>query len=171
MTDLKYILMLAVLIGTGCSTKQEENLFTGDLYFARIRFGSYYNLTDSIRQRIVNVMDTVAIARADSSSRAFIEIFNKLDAEGMLYKPYVDLKVGENSYVKLYMDSTDYNEIKVYKRKFLQNAHKKVIIKAHTREIGNMSLPLLYCVKLVDVRVVDGETLPYGSKFTIDDYQ
>ena len=165
-----YILILIVSLLTACSTKREENLFTGDLYFARIRYGSYYNMPDSIRKRIEYVMDTVNVERADSSSRAFIEIFNKLSNEGMLYKPYVDLKVGENSYVKLYLDSSDYKEIIPYKRKFLQNAHKKVVIKAQTREIGNMSLPLLYCIKLVDVRVVEGETLPYGSKFTIDDY-
>ena len=166
----KYILILILFLIAGCSAKKEENLFTGDLYFARIRYGSYYNMPDSIRKRIEYVMDTVNIETADSSSRAFIEIFNKLSKEGMLYKPYIDLKVGENSYVKLYLDSSDYEKIKPHKRKFLQNAHKKVVIKAQTREIGKMSLPLLYCTKLVDVRVVEGETLPYGSKFTIDDY-
>ena len=170
MNARKYILILIMPLFAACSTKEDENLFTGDLYFARIRYGSYYNMPDSIRRGIDTIMDTVNIERADSSSRAFIEIFNKLSKEGMLYKPYVDLKVGENSYVKLYLDSSDYEEIKPYKRKFLQNAHKKIVIKAQTREIGNMSLPLLYCTKLIDVRVVDGETLPYGSKFTIDDY-
>ncbi len=167
---VKYLFVVAGLLCACSPTHEDDDLLTGDLFFSAARYGSFYNLPDSVRERIEFVMDTVNVNTADSSSRAFIDAFQRLKDQQMLYKPYVDIKLAENSYVKLYLDSADYDRIKSYKRKFLQGSNKKVVIKAHTRQIGNLSVPLLYCTGLVEVKAVEGETLPRGNKFSIDDY-
>ncbi|MEJ1242510.1 hypothetical protein WBG78_30455 [Chryseolinea sp. T2] len=93
-----------------------------------------------------------------------------MKSKGVLYKPYVDLKIADDSFVKLYLDSSDYNRIKVFKRQTLLEERKKVVVKALTREISKGETPFLYCVKLVGFDIVSGETLPGKSEVPIDDY-
>lgn len=167
---MKYSIIL--LFGLlGCTSKHDERLLVGDLYFDDFRFGNFYNLADSIRERVEHNIDTTNLETADSSSRSFITLFNKFKKEGLLYKPFVDVKIKEDSIVKLYLDSVDYDRLKLHKRKTLQQDGKKVIISAMTRTVGNYGVVLLYCTDLLDVSLVDGETLLGRSKFRIEDYE
>jgi hypothetical protein len=88
----------------------------------------------------------------------------------MLYKPYIDLKIADDSFIKLYLDSMDYNRIRIFKRKELRNQGKKVVVKARTREIFEGDTPFHYCLDLIELKVIQGETLPRPSKFKIQDY-
>lgn len=63
-------------------------------------------------------------------------------------------------------------KIEIHKREDLVGKNKKVVIWGRTIEIARLDFPLLYCIELVDVRLVDGETYPQGrGKFKIDDYE
>jgi len=82
------------------------------------------------------------------------------------------LRLNDSSYAKLYLDSSDYDRIKVHKWRDLLDNQKKVIIWGRTKEIGRLDSPLLYCTELVDVEVTDGQTFPERQgKFKINDYE
>lgn len=165
-----FTLFILLLIVSSCKTDKEEEPITGDLFFSAFRIGSYYNLSDSARAVIENLADTTNLASADSGTVKLIRAYNQLKQEGLLYKPFIDLKTGDESFVKLYLDSADYDRIKGFKWLALRERGKKVVVKARTREIIDIDLPLLYCVDLLKVDLVDGETLPGRSKFKIEDY-
>jgi hypothetical protein len=163
-------ILISFFILFSCKTEKEEQLIKGDLFFSAFRIGSYYNLDDSMRLVIENVVDTTDLATADSARRQLITAYNKLKEEGLLYKPFVDLKMDDTTFVKLYLDSVDYDQIKKFKRTQLREEGKKVVVKARTRKIIDIDVSLLYCTDLVAVELVDGETLPERSKFKIEDY-
>ena len=130
----------------------------------------FYNLPDSLIKRIQYTMDTVNTAKADSTDKKFFDVYNILKNENLLYKPFVDIKVKEDSMVKLYLDSADYDRIRIFKWRELLNEEKKVVIKARTKYIDNFPVTLLYCKELMDVSLIDGKTYPQRSKFRIEDY-
>lgn len=163
-----FVILLSLI---ACSSHESDNVTTGDLFFSPFRIGSYYNKPDSFRTWVEARIDTINLEKASKDSKMLHDIYNTLRNENLLYKPFVDLKIDKDSYVKLYLDSADYDEIKKHKWNDLRDEGKKVTIKARTRPIGDVGFPLLYCVDLVEVNVVSGETLPGRSKFKIEDYE
>lgn len=127
-------------------------------------------MEDSIKVRFENIIDTLELEHADSGLVKLIQAYESLKNEGLLYKPFVDLKTGDNSFVKLYMDSADYDRLKIHRREKLREEGKKVIVKARVREITDIGYPLFYCEDLVGIVLVDGETLLGRSKLRIEDY-
>lgn len=171
MSVKRICVFIVLLLLVACTSQQEgADVTTGDLFFSTVRLGSYYNFPDSFRVHVERRLDTTDLEDASGTDKLFYEMFNALKKENMLYKPFVDLHMGEHSYAKLYLDSADYDRVKKYKWTDLRNNGKKVAVKARTRQIGDAGFPLLYCVDLVELEVVDGETLPARSKFAIGDY-
>lgn len=166
------ILILFVLCA--CSKDHDEDLYLGDLSFDIFRMGSFYNLPDSLIRRIESGMDTTDLDNANGDEITFLDIFNKLKQQNLLYKPFVDLRPkDENSLITLYLDSADYDQIKRYKRKDLHANKKKVAVWGKTKKIGHLGqVTFLYCTDLVKVELVDGNTFPLGNdKFKIEDYE
>ena len=140
---------------------------TGDLYFGVFRLGSYYNINDSIRTNFETYMDTLDIEKADKETIRLINTYKRIKEEKLIYNPFVDILVSSDSVVKLYLDSADYDRIKIYKRRELQTDTKKIRIKADVRQFDN---GFFYCKELLSVDIVDGVTLPRQKKFKIEDY-
>ena len=169
---MRHISILLVLTTCSCIKERDDQLYIGELYFTSFRLGSYYNLDDSTRTNFEYSLDTTDLSKADSSQLKFIKIYRKFSEEGLLYKPFVDLKLNDSSFVKLYMDSSDYDRIKIYKWRDLLDRQKKVVIWGRTRELGRLDFPLLYCTELIDIEVKDGQTFPERQgKFKINDYE
>ncbi len=106
----------------------------------------------------------------DSSDNALVELvkdYQKLKDEGLIFKPVVDIMVNDELTIKLVLDSADYDKIKKYKHKDLIDTNKKVRIKAKTRKTG---LNFYYCTDLLEVNLVNGQTLPNDNKLKIQDY-
>ena len=91
----------------------------------------------------------------------------KIKEEKLIYKPFVEILVSSDSIVKLYLDSVDYDQIKIYKRRQLQTNNKKIRIKANVRQFDN---GYFYCNELLSVDLVNGETLQRQKKLKIEDY-
>ena len=162
--------LILILILNSCTKDKNEKLITGDLFFSEFRVGSFYNLNDSVRRSVENIVDTTDIASADSSTKRLIGSYKKLKSEGVLYKPYIDLKTVDNLFIKLYLDSADYDRIKIFKWRTLREQENKVVVTAKTREIMTGDIALHYCIELVDVKSIKGETLPESSELKIEDY-
>ena len=112
-------------------------------------------------------MDTLDLEKADKETIQLIDTYKKIKEEKLIYKPFVDILVSSDSIVKLYLDSADYDQIKIYKRRQLQTDNKKIRIKANVRQFDK---GYFYCKELLSVDMVDGETLQRQKKLKIEDY-
>jgi hypothetical protein len=163
---------LFVLVLASC-VKAPEDLTIGELYFSSWRIGNLYGAPDSLRRSAELYLDTARIEKADSSDAGAIVLYRKLREEGFLYKPFVDLRVNDSTYVQLYLDSADYDRIKIHKRKDLLDNKKKVVVRGRTRPLGKTgSNEMLYCTEFIEAKLVDGATFPgeEGNKWKIEDY-
>ena len=143
-------------------------MLTGDLYFSFFRLRSYYNQPDSIVAKYEKYFDTLKYETADKEQRKLFNLYKQLKEEKLLYLPFVDILTERDSVATLYLETTDYNEIKKYKRTKLQDEGKKIRIQADVRKIGK---GLFYCVTLRKAEKVDGETGIKSTKWKIEDYE
>jgi hypothetical protein len=172
--DMKYkmLLGLGLILVTSCGTVNDDNIVTGDLYFSPFRFGTYYNLPDSIIKKMEDDFNAVnlhsANAKADSALIELVLYYSKLKDEGLIYKPFVDIRVNDDLMVKLVLDSADYEKIKTYKYQELVDENKKIKIRALASKRG---LGFYYCTDLLEVKLVDGKTLWQDNRLKIQDYR
>jgi hypothetical protein len=113
-------------------------------------------------------MDTVHRAKIDSSDRRFISMYDKLRQENLLFSAFIELILNDSSKIYLYLDSTDYHKIKIYKRKNLIKSGQKIRIKVEGKDLGN---GMFLCQKLISIEKINGQTYQIRSKFKIEDYQ
>lgn len=169
---MRYLIILLLLTVSCVQTKHERELYLGELYFAPLRMGSFYNVSDSVKMKFLHIMDTMNIERVDSTDRIFYELFQKIKAESLLYKPFVDLRQSDSTFVKLYLDSSDYNKIKKYKWKDLLESGNKVTLWGRSKYLGRYGGEFRYCTELIEVEVSNGQTYPEkAGKFRIDNYE
>ncbi len=151
------------LLLMGMSCQEEKDVLEGDLYFSYLRFGSFYHQPDTIVRRFQAFADTAQMDR-DSS---FLAQYQTLKRENLLYSPFVDLELKDNSIITLYLQPSDYDKIKIYKRKDLQTSHTKIHIKTRVKSLENK---LFLCKDLISVDRISGETYPANGKWKIEDY-
>ncbi|MEQ1799084.1 MAG: hypothetical protein ABL872_14115 [Lacibacter sp.] len=163
-------ILAAILLFTTSSCNHPKNttqIIEGDLYFNWLRIGSLYNQPDSIIQGVHNYADTVNRNGLDSFDLRFLFMYDKLKSENLLYSPFVEIKVNNDSIITLYLSKNDYDKIKVYHRQDLIDINKKIVIKAETKFLAP---GMVYCSKLLSVEKVDGITEQRDSKLKIEDY-
>ena len=165
---MKKLIPIILILIVACDNSPVTNRIAGDLFFSFFRVGNYYNKPDSVIERYETYFDKLRYETADDEEKKFLTKYKKLKEEDLLYKPFVDILIDKDSMVTLYLDKGDYDEIKKYKRKKLQDDHKKVKIEADVFKIDD---GLYYCVVLRDVKVVDGETLIKSRKLKVEDYE
>lgn len=146
---------------------QIADTIKGDLYFGLWRYGSFYKLPHG---KAKDFEKFVAEHRGDTnntSEQEIIHIYDVIKKEDLLYHPYIQLKIENDSIVRLYLEKKDYKQIKKYKLQELQNNGEKITIVLHHRILDN---GLIYCEKLISVSKVKGQTLEILKKFAIEDY-
>ncbi len=162
------ILITLITLLTNFSCFHSNKIIEGDLYFGFFRVASYYNQPDSIIKGFEYYMDTVHRAKIDSSDRRFISMYDKLRQENLLFSAFIELILNDSSKIYLYLDSTDYHKIKIYKRKNLIKSGQKIRIKVEGKDLGN---GMFLCQKLISIEKINGQTYQIRSKFKIEDYQ
>jgi len=165
---MKRLIPIILILVVACDNRPVTDRITGDLFFSFFRVGNYYNKPDSVIERYETYFDTLNYEKADDEEKKLLTKYKKLKEENLLYKPFVDMLISEDSMVTLYLDKGDYDEIKKYKRQKLQDEHKKVKIEADVFKIDD---GLYYCVDLREVKMVDGETFGKSRKLKIEDYE
>jgi hypothetical protein len=165
---MKYIIgLITVILLWTCQKNVPTDEISGDLYFGLFRIGSYYNQPDSIIQWYETYFDTTDFELESNNEQQLFSAYQKLKKHDLLYKPFVQLLIQEDSIIRLYLDEEDYAKIKVHKRKNLRAQNKKVIIRSQANQID----PGIYqCIDLTGIEVVNGQTLQKQRKFKIEDY-
>jgi hypothetical protein len=164
---MKIFLPTILILIFGCDSRPKTDTLTGDLYFSFFRLGNYYNHPDSLVRKSIIYFDTVTIEKLNAGDKKVVTQYRILKEKNLLFRPFVYLRIKDDSVVTLYLDSLDYDKIKIYKRQKLQDDNKKVRIEASVTMIDS---GLFNCVKLKRVDIIDGETLQRQRKFKIEDY-
>ena len=162
MTRLSLIIIV-LLFACG----QNKKITEGDLYFNCFRFGSFYEQPDSILNKFKIYADTVNRKTISAIEKKVLTMYETLKNENLLYSPFVELRLDNDSVVKLYLNQSDYDKIKINKRQELQDNNKKIRIKVEEKNLGN---GMLRCEKLISIDKIDGHTFQVQKKFKIDDY-
>jgi hypothetical protein len=158
-----------LFINSNCKSGHQENgQIEGDLYFDWLRIGSFYNEPDSVITQFKLYADTANRKNLDSSSFKILTMYEILKKENLLYRPFIDLRLDNDSVVKIYFANNDYERIKVYKRQNLLDTKKKIRLKMTVRNLG---LGMALCTKLISVNKVDGQTYQVNPKLKIEDYR
>ena len=166
---LSTILFSVIILFTSCKSHQQNNkLIEGDLYYSWLRIGSFYNQPDSIIEKVKVYADTVNRKLLDSNDLRFLKMYETLKAQNLLYNPYIELKLDNDSIIKVYFTNNDYEKIKIYRRQELIDTKKKIRIKAEVKDLGK---GMALSTNLISINKVDGETLQINKKFKIEDYQ
>jgi len=163
----RLLFFILLIVFSSCNHKVEISSLTGDLYFGFFRIGSYYNQPDSAIVKFEEYYSKTNFDTVNQDEKELFEQYENLKERDLLYKPFVEIFVENDSVVRLYLEIEDYNKIKIHKRQKLQDANKKVRIEASVSNIDNK---MYYCEKLEKISVVDGQTFQIQKKFRIDDY-
>src|SRR6185369_11051816 len=142
---MKRLLPAILVLIFGCSNQANTDTLTGDLYFSPFKVGNYYNQPDSVVKQYENYFDALKIENANSSEKKVLKQLKILKEKKLLYRPYVYLKTSGDTVITLYLDTLDYDQIKIYKRQKLQDENKKVRIEASVTKIDS---GLYNCKKL-----------------------
>lgn len=167
MLSMEKILPIIFILVLACKNQPRTNILTGDLYFSYLRVGSYYNQPDSLVKKSQLYFDSLALEKTDAETNKLERLYTILKKKKMLFQPFVQLMIQEDSVVILYLDTLDYNQIKVYKRQRLQDENKVVRIEASVTMIDS---GFFYCDELKRIELVHGNTLQRQKKFKIEDY-
>jgi hypothetical protein len=166
--NILFSIVTLIFLSTCSSDKQESKMIEGDLYYSWLRIGSFYNQPDSIVEKVKLYADTVNRKLVDSSDLKTLTMYEILKKENLLYRPFIDLKLDNDSIVKIYFTNEDYNKINIFNRQELLNTKKKIRIKTEVRDLG---LGMALCTNLLSVSKVDGQTLQINKKLKIEDYR
>jgi len=162
-----YTFLLFILISLSIHAQEKETL-EGDLYFGVFRVGSLYDQTKESITIINAIMDTIDEKNATTEDKEFIEEYKLIKKKGFLYQPYVQLLIEEDSIIYIYLKQSDYNKIKIFKRKELITEREKIVIRIkYKRLIQNR----LVCRKILRISKIDGETKSIETKFEVLDYE
>ena len=165
---MKRLIPIILILIAACDNRPVTDRITGDLFFSLFRVGNYCNKPDSVIKRYETYFDTLKYETADENEKKFLIRYKELKEENLLYKPFVDILIEKDSMVTLYLEKGDYEKISKYKREKLQDEHKKIKIEADVFKIDD---GLYFCVELLEVKIVDGETFIKSKKFKIEDYE
>ncbi len=163
-----FLLFLALLLFTSISCTQNTTV-KGDLYFGLWRYGSFYKQPKKVVKGIEDLVHAEPEKRDsfDLSTKEILRIYDVLQKENLLYAPYVQLKLDNDSIVRIYFQKKDYRKIRKYKLADLLENKEKIRIELEGREMGE---GLIYCEKLVTVSIIEGQTFCIPRKFAIEDY-
>ena len=165
--SLTLLLTLTIVLSCKDIKTKQTQLIEGDLYFSFFRLGNLYGAPDSVANNVHSFADTANRALQDSATLALLTIYDTLKREKLLYSPYVDLKLDNDSIITIILTKDDYHKIAPTNYQHLLDTRKKIRIKAEVRQIVSSHF---YCNKLLLIDTLDGETLRKSTKLKIDDY-
>ena len=164
--NLSLLFMLSSFLVFGC-TKDYQTI-EGDLYFSPLRFGSFYNQPDSLVCKFISYVDSVDQLNADEDVRKILTMYKVLKSENLQYNPFADIRLDNDSVIRLYLEKSEYDRIRIHRRKELQMSKKKIRLKVQGKDLGN---GMVICKNLISIYKIDGVTLQVQKKYKIDDYQ
>jgi len=165
---VKLVLVVILFNQVNCKSDNQENKqIEGDLYYDWLRIGSFYNEPDSIIEGVKLYADTVDSKMLNTNDLRTLNMYKTLQKENLLYQPFIDLRLDNDSIIKIYFTNNDYERIKIYKRQDLLDAKMKIRIRMEVKDLGyGMALDK----KIISLQKAPGQTFQVNPKMKIEDY-
>jgi len=163
----KLLVILSLFFMGSFSFGQNTEQINGDLYFGLWRYGSFYKQPKKVIEWVDNLSTTTRRDTLDKTSQNILRIYDDLKKEELLYNPYIQMILPNDTVVRIYLLERDYRKIRKNKIDDLQEKNEKVTLELEVKQIGS---GLYYCEKIINMNRIQGKTFGRQSKFKIEDY-
>lgn len=164
-------LLTLILIGSiiiACRSGHESSVsdaivIEGDLSFKLLEFGSFYALADGLEDKIFHLIDSLEALPSSTLSedeQELLRMVNLLKDNNLLFSPSFNLRTDEGNY-RVYLDSQEYDQIKLFKREDLVRENMKIKIRLKGQPVATdlKEAPQLFrCLQILSIEKVPGKT-------------
>ena len=149
------ILLTLFLILTIFSCERKE-ITKADLSFKLISWGSFYGAEPEQIEKFEKLFDSIRKnPNAQKQDKELDNFFVRLNDKGLFTSPYINLRIGNDSTLVVYLSETEYKKVKDFNHNDLQKRNKKVELEL---EIVKKDIDIYYVERIISVNEVDGHT-------------
>ena len=148
-------LLTLFLILTFFSCGQKE-ITKADLSFKLISWGSFYGAEPEQLEKFEKIFDSIRKnPSAKKQDKELDDFFVRLNEKGLFTSPYINLRIGTDSTLVVYLSESEYKKVKDFNHNDLQKRNKKVELEL---EIIQKDVDIYYAERIISVNEVDGKT-------------
>ena len=148
-------LLTLFLILTIFSCERKE-ITKADLSFKLISWGSFYGAEPEQIEKFEKLFDSIRKnPNAQKQDKELDNFFVRLNDKGLITSPYINLRIGNDSTLVVYLSETEYKKVKDFNHNDLQKRNKKVELEL---EIVKKDIDIYYVERIISVNEVDGHT-------------
>jgi|PorBlaBluebeHill_2_1084457.scaffolds.fasta_scaffold99047_1 hypothetical protein len=148
-------LLTLFLILTIFSCGQKE-ITKADLSFKLISWGSFYGAEPEQLEKFEKIFDSIRKnPSAKKQDKELDDFFVRLNEKGLFTSPYINLRIGTDSTLVVYLSESEYKKVKDFNHNDLQKRNKKVELEL---EIIQKDVDIYYAERIISVNEVDGKT-------------
>jgi hypothetical protein len=160
MTRFSYFISIIFILGS-CQSSKEKTI-EADLYFKLIDIERFFDVPDSTLIGIENLVHDINGDTLNTKRKEEFAHFKFMVDNNLLRKPFVWITLDDKRQI-LFLDSLDYNKLKVYGLRELERDKSKIKIKAVVREFEypyyfHDAGTALHCVRILAIDKLSGET-------------
>jgi len=126
------------------------------LFYKLISLGSFYGVEPEQLQKFEKAFDSIRKnPNAKKVEKELDDFFVRLKDNGLFTSPYINLRIGNDSTLVVYLSETEYEKVKDFNHNDLQKRNKKVELEL---EIVKKDINIYYVERIISVNEVDGKT-------------
>jgi len=152
-----FTILTILVLCTACQSDNKK-IIEGDLYFKLIDFQRFYDGPDSILVKIETSVRNVSKDTLTEQDKKIYDLLKFMVDKRLLRKPFIRLRQDDGTIEMVFIDSTDYKQIKEYNHNDLVSEDKKIRVRAEVIEIKYDSLTAYKTIKLISIDKIDGKT-------------
>lgn len=162
-----YTVYIFMTFGCIDSRRQKGIVVEGDLYFSLSIMPNFYGLPDSVAERAEKILDTIKVQHLDLVDSAIFSKYKILKSKDLLYKPYILLKLDNDSVITVLLEKAAYKRIAPTDYLKLIKDRIKLRVKAKVEPLQGS---IYYGLSIIDMDTVRGQTREHYLKFRPSDY-
>ena len=148
-------LLTIILILTIISCEQKETT-KADLSFKLISWGSFYGAEPEQIEKFEKIFDSISKnPKSKKQDKDLNDFFLRLKDNGLFTSPYINLRIGTDSTLVVYLSESEYKKVKDFDHNDLLKQNKKVELEL---DIIKKDIDIYYAERIISVNEVDGQT-------------
>ena len=150
----RFVLSLFLTLTFFCC-KQKE-ITKADLSFKLISWGSFYGAEPEVIDKFEKIIDSInQNPNSKKLDDKLDDFFLRLKEKGLLTSPYINIRIGNDSSMVVYLTESEYKKVKNFNHNDLLNRNKKIELEL---EIEKKDVDIFYSERIISVNEVDGQT-------------
>jgi hypothetical protein len=148
-------LVMAFVIASATANAQRSEIVKGDLYFALIDFGQFFDIPDSTMRKWEKEMSTY-----DSLDQRYplTLLYLELVENGLSKTPYIWIVDEQDSIKRIFIDDLDYKELTRFNCWDLIEEGRKVEVTVKVKVLDLKPYPITEAIEPLAYKIVEGKT-------------